>query len=417
MKKLLSLLLLNSLWLCSQHLLIPMDAAQRDHLRAYGVAWAGVGNGLQVEWLLNYRGGSFLLPADRNIQTLAARRGVSLESVSNAALDEIYTAIANENMDRIQLEKAPKIAVYTPNSKQPWDDAVTLVLTYADIPYDKVYDAEVLAGELEQYDWLHLHHEDFTGQMGKFFGSYRNAAWYQENWMQQQQMAGRLGYATVPALKRAVALAIRAYVAEGGFLFAMCSATDALDIALAGAKVDIVATPFDGTPPDPGVNDKLDYSATLAFTDFTLITDPLIYEYSDIDTPPSNRPRLRGAEADFFTLFNFSAKWDPIPTMLTQNHSPVVRGFMGQTTMFRRDRLKASVTILGEIEDTEQIKYIHGKYGKGLFTYYGGHDPEDYTHAVGDPPTQLDLHRNSPGYRLILNNILFPAAKKKKRKT
>lgn len=411
------LLILLNFSAVSMKILVPMDLTQSNHLKAYGLAWRAIKDGNSVEWLLNFRGGSFLLPLSDNIENEAKLRDVKYSVISDEDIIQIYTTIENNNMDRIMLEKAPKIAVYTPSSKQPWDDAVTMVLEYAEIPYDKIYDKEVLSGELSKYDWLHLHHEDFTGQMGKFYGSYRNAAWYIRNKVELEELAASLGYKNIPELKKAVAIQIKNYVDNGGFLFAMCSATDALDIALAAHSADIVDVPYDGTPVDPDYEKKLDFDATLAFKDFHLITDPNIYEYSDIDTPPSFRARLRSAEADYFTLFEFSAKWDPIPTMLTQNHTSAVKGFMGQTTMFDEDKIKSNITIMGKIENTNQVKYIHGKSGKGMFTFYGGHDPEDYTHAVGDPPTQLDLHKNSPGYRLILNNILFPAAKKQKRKT
>ncbi|NOX37865.1 MAG: asparagine synthetase B [Calditrichaeota bacterium] len=401
----------------SQYCLIPMDLAQTDHLKAYGIAYWSLTRGVNVEWLLNYRGGSFLLEVFPGLETECRIRGVTYEIISATQVNEIYATIENENMERVLLEKAPKIAVYTPPNKQPWDDAVTLALTYAEVPYDKVYDPEVLAGKLTNYDWLHLHHEDFTGQYGKFYAVYRNAAWYQEEVRVNEAMARRFGFASVSELKKAVAWEIRSYVEKGGFLFAMCSATDALDIALAAQGVDIVDVPFDGTPPDPNYLQKLDYSKTFAFQNFKLYTDPNIYEYADIDVPPSFAPRVRDPETDYFTLFEFSAKYDPVPTMLTQNHVDVVKGFMGQTTMFDRKKIKPSVIILGEVEGTDEVKYIHGNLGKGTFTFYGGHDPEDYTHAVGDPPTQLELHKNSPGYRLILNNILFPAARKKKLKT
>ncbi len=400
-----------------QYCLIPMDLTQTDHLKAYGIAYWSLTRGVNVEWLLNYRGGSFLLEVFPGLETECRIRGVKYEILSATQVNEIYATIENENMERILLEKAPKIAVYTPPNKQPWDDAVTLALTYAEVPYDKIYDPEVLTGKLTRYDWLHLHHEDFTGQYGKFYAVYRNAAWYQEEVRVNEAMAKRFGFASVSALKKAVAWEIRSYVEKGGFLFAMCSATDALDIALAAQGVDIVDVPFDGTPPDPNYLEKLDFSKTFAFQNFRLYTDPNIYEYSDIDVPPSFAPRVRDPETDYFTLFEFSAKYDPVPTMLTQNHVDVVKGFMGQTTMFDRTKIKPSVIIMGEVEGTNEVKYIHGNLGKGTFTFYGGHDPEDYTHAVGDPPTQLELHKNSPGYRLILNNILFPAARKKKLKT
>ena len=400
-----------------QYVLIPMDLSQSDHLRAYGIAYWSLERGVNVEWLLNYRGGSFLIQQFPGLEQECRIRGVSTEPLSAAQVNQIYATIENENMERVLLEKAPKIAVYTPPNKQPWDDAVTLVLTYAQVPYDKIYDEAVLAGKLEEYDWLHLHHEDFTGQYGKFYAVYRNAPWYIEEVRTNEALAHQLGFKSVSDLKKAVAWKIREYVKNGGFLFAMCSATDALDIALAAQGVDIVDVPFDGTPPDPDYQQKLDFSKTLAFQNFKLYTDPNLYEYSDIDIPPSFAPRVRDPESDFFQLFEFSAKYDPVPTMLTQNHVAVIKGFMGQTTMFNRKKLKPSIVVLGEVPGTDEVKYIHGNLGKGTFTFYGGHDPEDYTHAVGDPPTQLELHKNSPGYRLILNNILFPAAKKKKLKT
>ncbi len=412
-------LALLTLWLPArgQYVLIPMDFSQTDHLKAYGIAYWSLEKGVNVEWLLNYRGGSFLVRQFPGLEQECRIRGVAFETIDAAKVNEIYATIENENMERILLEKAPKIAVYTPPNKQPWDDAVTLVLTYADVPYDKIYDEEVLAGKLQEYDWLHLHHEDFTGQYGKFYAVYRNAPWYIEEVRTNEALAHKLGFKSVSDLKKAVAWKIREYVKNGGFLFAMCSATDALDIALAAQGVDIVDVPFDGTPPDPHYQQKLDFSKTLAFQNFKLYTDPNLYEYSDIDIPPSFAPRVRDPESDFFQLFEFSAKYDPVPTMLTQNHVSVIKGFMGQTTMFNRQKLKPSIVVLGEVPGTDEVKYIHGNLGKGTFTFYGGHDPEDYTHAVGDPPTQLELHKNSPGYRLILNNILFPAAKKKKLKT
>ncbi len=401
----------------AQYLLIPMDLSQTDHLKAYGVAYWSLKHGVNVEWLLNYRGGSFLIKNFPGLEQECLIRGVKTEKVDAATVNQIYATIEQENMERVLLEKAPKIAVYTPPNKQPWDDAVTLVLTYAQIDYDKIYDEDVLAGKLSEYDWLHLHHEDFTGQYGKFYATYRNAPWYIEEVQVNEALAKKLGYPSVSEEKKAVARAIKQYVLDGGFLFAMCSATDALDIALAAEGVDIVDVPFDGTPPDPHCQEKLDFSKTLAFQNFRLYTDPNLYEYSDIDVPPSFAPRVRDPETDYFTLFDFSAKYDPVPTMLTQNHVNIIKGFMGQTTMFDRSKIKPSVIIMGEVENTNEVKYIHGNAGKGTFTFYGGHDPEDYTHAVGDPPTQLELHKNSPGYRLILNNILFPAAKKKKLKT
>jgi hypothetical protein len=394
-----------------------MDLSQTNHLKAYGIAYWALTKGVNVEWLLNYRGGSFLMQIFPGLESEFLIRGIAIEKINSVAVNQIYAEIEQENMERVLLEKAPKIAVYTPPNKQPWDDAVTLALTYAEIEYDQVYDDKVLAGKLSDYDWLHLHHEDFTGQYGKFYGSYRNAPWYINEVQTNEVLAAKLGFPTVPLAKNAVAREIKQYVLDGGFLFAMCSATDALDIALSAEDVDIVDIPFDATPPDPNYLKKLDYSQTLAFENFKLYTDPNLYEFSDIDIPPSYAPRLRDPNTDYFTLFEFSAKYDPVPTMLTQNHVAIIKGFMGQTTMFNRNKMKPSVVIMGEIESSIEIKYIHGNAGKGTFTFYGGHDPEDYTHAVGDPPTQLELHKNSPGYRLILNNILFPAAKKKKLKT
>ncbi len=401
----------------AQKILIFMDLKQTDHLKAYGVAYWTLEQGIPVEWLLNYRGGSFMMDYNQAVERECRLRGVAYSIVSAADVTQIYATIEANNMEVVRLEKAPKIAVYTPPNKQVWDDAVTLALTYAEIPYTTVWDAEVLSGELDNYDWLHLHHEDFTGQYGKFYASYRNAPWYQEAVAQNEEMARRLGFKKVSELKKAVARAIKQYVVRGGFLFAMCSATDTIDIALAAENTDIVPAVFDGDPPDPDCQSKLDYSKTFAFTNFTLILDPMVYEFSDIDIPPNYAPVLRGPEADYFTLFEFSAKYDPVPTMLTQDHTNVIKGFMGQTTGFRRDKIKKSVVILGAAEGTQQVKYIHGNVGKGTFTFLGGHDPEDYQHYVYDPPTQLSLHKNSPGYRLILNNVLFPAAKKKERKT
>lgn len=362
-------------------------------------------------------GGSFLLDNYTEVIRELRLRDVKFETGPAGSEIDIYATIEANNMDVVLLEKAPKIAVYSPPGKQPWDDAVTLALTYAEVNYDVIWDAEVLDGKLNEYDWLHLHHEDFTGQYGKFYRSYSNASWYRQQQADFEAFARQRGFPSVSEEKKTVASRIRDYVLSGGFLFAMCSATDALDIALAGHGVDIVARPFDGDPVDPDAQRRLNYKRTLAFENFTIIPDPMIYEYSDIDIPPSNQPRARGAEADYFTLFEFSAKWDPVPTMLTQNHVTVVKGFMGQTTGFKRDLIKKHVVVMGDVPGQEQVKYIHGNSGMGTFTFLGGHDPEDYQHFVGDPPTQLSLHRNSPGYRLILNNILFPAAKKKERKT
>lgn len=401
----------------AQKLLVPMDETQTDHLKAYGVAFWMLEHGENVEWLLNYRGGSFLMDAVPELTRELRLRGVRFENVPPGSEMDIYSTIDANNMDVVLLEKAPKIAVYTPPDKAPWDDAVTLALTYAEIDYDKLWDAEVLDGKLADYDWLHLHHEDFTGQYGKFYRNYSRTAWYQEQQRQYEAFAASRGFKSVSEEKKAVARAIQRYVVEGGFLFAMCSATDALDIALAAEGVDIAAAVYDHTPVDPQAQQKLNYSKTMVFENFQLITDPYVYEYSDIDYPPSTRPRATSAEADYFTLFEFSAKWDPVPTMLTQDHVAAVKGFMGQTTGYRRDLIKKHVTILGDVPDGQQVKYLHGNAGSGTFTFLGGHDPEDYQHFVGDPPTQLSLHKNSPGYRLILNNVLFPAAKKKERKT
>ena len=399
-----------------QKLLIPMDQAQNDHLKAYGIAYYILTRNITVEWLLNYRGGSFLVDDHPFIQAECRIRGVSFIQITDEIID-IYTIIDQENMDIALLEKAPKIAIYTPLNKQPWDDAVTLALTYAEVRYETLWDEEVLSEKLFQYDWLHLHHEDFTGQYGKFYRNYHNAQWYIDQKMQFEIMAQQLGMPSVHEEKKAVSRAIKSYVGNGGFIFAMCSATDSYDIALSLENIDGVHQVFDGSPIDSKVQNKLDYSKSLAFTDFKLYSDPMIYEFSNIDFPPSHNPITRGAEADYFSLFEFSAKYDPVPTMLTQNHVAVVKGFMGQTTGFHRNRIKKHVVIMGEDPASEQVKYLHGNFGKGTFTFYGGHDPEDYQHFVGDPPTDLSLHRNSPGYRLILNNILFPAARKKERKT
>ncbi len=410
-------LVLPAIPLQAQKILIPMDLKQTDHLKAYGVTFWALERSINAEWLLNYRGGSFMLDYYPAVERELRLRGVTFSTVSAGAGTQLYADIESGNMDVVLLEKAPRIAVYTPPHKQVWDDAVTLALTYAEIPYETLWDEDVLRGDLENYDWLHLHHEDFTGQYGKFYANFRNAPWYIEQVLKNEEQAKRLGFATVADEKKAVAQAIQQYVGKGGFLFAMCSATDTIDISLAAGQTDIVASIFDGDPPDPDAQSQLDYQNAFAFENFRPEQNPLVYEHSDIDYPPSNMPRVRSAEADYFTLFEFSAKYDPVPTMLTQNHVSVVHGFMGQLTAFKRSLVKKSVTILGEVEGTQEVKYIHGNFGRGTFTFYGGHDPEDYQHFVYDPPTQLSLHKNSPGYRLILNNILFPAAKKKKRKT
>jgi len=396
-------------------ILIYMDLEQTDHLKAYGVAYWCLEQGLPVEWLLNYRGGSFLTEGAQFVARAARLKGVAFSSVTSSQVAEIHALVERENMEVVLLEKAPSVAIYAPPEKEPWDDAVMLALEYAEIPYEVVYDREVLAGRLDGYDWLHLHHEDFTGQYGKFYASFRNAEWYRTQMERMEARAVEAGFSKVSEHKKAVARAIKKYVAAGGFLFAMCSGTDSYDIALAAEAVDVVESVFDGDPCEPGFQGKLDYSRCLAFEDFALIPDPLVYEFSNIDM--TNAALRRGFEADYFTLFDFSAKYDPVPSMLTQSHVSVIGGFMGQTTSFKRGLVKESVTVLAEVEGADEVKYLHGNYGKGTFTFYGGHDPEDYQHMVGDPPTDLSLHRNSPGYRLILNNILFPAAKKKERKT
>ncbi|HZW78244.1 MAG TPA: asparagine synthetase B [Flavobacteriaceae bacterium] len=401
----------------ASYVLIPMDAdSQKEHLKAYGITYWTLEKGQKAKWLLNYRGGSFLLPDTPELQRECKIRGVSFEILSDGKAEQILEEISSpaKNMDAVILEKAPKIAVYSPKSNLPWDDAVTLVLTYAEIPYTVVYDEEVLSDQLLLYDWLHLHHEDFTGQYGKFYRAYRNAPWYIEEKKRAEELAARLGFSKVSDSKLAVALKIRDYVVGGGFMFAMCSATDSFDIALSAEGVDICEPMFDGDPSEPNYQSKIDYSKTFAFTDFILERDPMVYEFSSIDTTDKRKIQK---ESDYFSLMDFSAKWDPIPTMLCQNHTSIVKGFMGQTTAFERSQIKSSVLVMGENKRNEEARYIHGIKGKGFFTFYGGHDPEDYQHRVGDPPTELALHPTSPGYRLILNNVLFPAAKKKKQKT
>jgi hypothetical protein len=419
-RMMLTLLVLSSLPLSVSHadkILIPMDLSQTDHLKAYGVAYWSLQQGRNVEWLLNYRGGSFMADYQEELADICRLRGVSFDVIDFSQAASIYKQIEDNNMEVVLLEKAPAIAIYTPPNKEPWDDAVTLALTYAEIPYTTLWDEEVLLGELQNYDWLHLHHEDFTGQYGKFYRSFSTALWYKQEVTTNELMAKKLGYRKVPDEKKVVARAIKDYVSRGGFLFAMCSATETLDIALAAENVDIVPQELDGDPVDPDCQEKLDYSQTLAFTDFQVSTDAYKYEHSTIDTGPEKTAARMGLESDYFTLFDFSAKLDPVPTMLVQDHVSVVNGFMGQTTAFRKSLVKKYVTILGETEGKDEVKYIHGNYGRGTWTFFGGHDPEDYQHMVGDPPTDLSLHKNSPGYRLILNNILFPAAKKKERKT
>jgi len=401
----------------AERILIPMDVKQTDHLKAYGIAYWVLQQGMNIEWLLNYRGGSFLCPLSAMLSERCAERGVLFATISEADAGELYTRIEQENMEVILLEKAPSIAIYTPPNKQPWDDAVTLALTYAQIPYTTLWDEEVLSGELRLYDWVHLHHEDFTGQYGKFYASYRGALWYKQEQAINEAMAKRLGFRKVSEQKKAVARAIKEYVSGGGFLFAMCSATETLDIALAAEYTDIVPAEFDGDPFDPDCQQRLDYSKTMAFENFTLELDPYVYSHGNIDTTPDRRSTRFGPKGDYFTLFDFSAKLDPVPTMLVQCHVPVIDGFMGQTTAFRKSLLKKYITILAENEGQDEVRYVHGNFGRGTFTLYGGHDPEDYQHFLYDPPTDLALHKNSPGYRLILNNILFPAARKKERKT
>ena len=398
-------------------MLIPMDSeSQKNHLKAYGITYWTLSKQMKVKWLLNYRGGSFLLPDTEAIQKECQIRGVSFEVISNDKAESILEEISSpsQNMEAVVLEKAPKIAVYTPYGDQPWDDAVTMVLTYAEIPYETIYDEEVLNDGLLLFDWLHLHHEDFTGQYGKFYGAYRAQSWYIEDKKSAEALAEKLGYAKVSLQKLDVAKKIRDYVIGGGFMFAMCSATDSFDIALAAEGVDICEPMFDGDGSDPAYQNKIDYSKAFAFTNFILEKDPLTYEFSSIDM---TRKRRVPKTADYFSLMEFSAKWDPIPTMLCQNHTALVKGFMGQTTSFTRDEIKPNVLVMGENKANGEAKYIHGIRGKGFFTFYGGHDPEDYQHRVGDSKTELDLHPTSPGYRLILNNVLFPAARKKKQKT
>jgi len=399
-------------------ILIPMDAeGQKNHLKAYGITYWVLSKQQKVQWLLNYRGGSFILPDGDAIRKECQIRGVSFEILSDAQAEQILDDISSpsQNQDAVILEKAPKIAVYSPKGNQPWDDAVTMVLTYAEIPYTTIYDTEVLGDKLALYDWLHLHHEDFTGQYGRFYGHYRAAPWYIRDKEKAEELAKSLGYAKVSDQKLAVALKIRNYVIGGGFMFAMCSATDSFDIALAAEDVDICEPMFDGDPSDANYQAKLNFNNTFAFTNFTLERNPIRYEFSSIDM--TNKRANVPKESDYFSLMEFSAKWDPVPTMLTQNHTSLVKGFMGQTTAYTRAQIKPTVMVLGENKINGEARYIHGIKGKGFFTFYGGHDPEDYQHRVGDPKTELELHPTSPGYRLILNNVLFPAARKKKQKT
>ncbi|UFH46229.1 asparagine synthetase B [Flavobacterium galactosidilyticum] len=411
------LMLLLSFSVRGSFILIPMDeTTQQNHLKAYGITYWCIDKNYKSSWLLNYRGGSFLLPDAPEIRKECQIRGVSFEVISDAEQVSILNEISSpsQNMEAVILEKAPKIAVYTPKGKQPWDDAVTLVLTYAEIPFTPIYDEEVLSDQLLLFDWLHLHHEDFTGQYGKFYASYRNVPWYIEQKKEAENLATKLGYPKVSQEKGAVAKKIRDFVIGGGFMFAMCSATDSFDIALAADGIDICEAMFDGDASEGNYQSKINYNNSFAFKDFTLERKPEVYEFSDIDM--TNKRRIP-MEKDYFTLMEFSAKWDPIPSMLCQNHTQLVKGFMGQTTSFDSALVKSNVLLLGSCELNGEARYIHGQKGKGMFTFYGGHDPEDYQHQVGDPPTVLDLHANSPGYRLILNNVLFPAARKKKMKT
>ncbi len=416
MKKWIFTFLFASSLFAQAKLLINMDLSQTDHLKAYGITFNALKEGTTADWLLNYRGGSFMFDYSEQLAMRCRIKGVGFQSISNQEAVQIYSFVQSEdqNMEVVRLEKAPKIAVYIPPGFQPWDDAVTLAMDYAEVPYDKIWVEEILRGDLEKYDWLHSHHEDFTGQYGKFYSSFSGAQWYLEQQMLYENEAKKLGFKKVSEMEKAVVQTIKNYVGQGGFMFAMCSATDSFEISLSSMNVDIVDRMYDGDPPDLNVQDKLDFNNTFAFENFKLEMNPLIYEYSDIDVQPLEIGEQRN---DYFTLFDFSAKYDPVPTMLTQNHVNVVHGFMGQTTMFHKKFIKNSVYILGERAGTDQVKYIHGSYGRGTFTFYGGHDPEDYQHAVGDPPTDLSLFKNSPGYRLILNNILFPAAKKKEQKT
>lgn len=398
-------------------LLVPMDASQKNHLKAYGIAYWVLEKEVEVEWLLNYKGGSFLMDAYENIEKECLLRGVSYTTISEVKANSIKNELVSPvvNADVVKLLKVPKIAVYSPKTAQPWDDAVTLVLTYAEIPYDVIFDDEVLDGKLPTYDWLHLHHEDFTGQYGKFFASFRNAPWYQKQVAEAEEMARKHGFNKVSELKLAVTKKIRDFTVGGGFLFAMCSATDSYDIAMAADGVDICERMFDGDGIQPGAQAALDYNKSFAFHNFQIEMNPMRYEVSSIDVDPSTR-RVR-EENDLFALNEFSAKWDVIPTILTQNHERIIKAFMGQTTAFKKELVKSTVIIMGENKSLNEARYIHGTFGKGQFTFYGGHDPEDYQHMVGEPPTDLALHPNSPGYRLILNNILFPSVKKKKQKT
>lgn len=398
-------------------ILIPMDASQGNHLRAYGLTFRFVDQGGTGEWLLGYRGGSFLLPDTPEWAEEARRLQIDVERLSASETASLRSELdrPDQSASRITLSEAPRVAVYAPPGSQPWNDAVRLALEYADVPYDRIYDREVLDGSLQTYDWVHLHHEDFTGQHGKFWSLYQQSPWYIESVRRQEELAVELGFPSVSRLKRQVAQQLRSYVSEGGYLFAMCSGPNTLDIALAAGELDIVDTPFDGDPPDGEINEQLDFQQTFAFENFNVNTNPMEYRHGTIDIEPDLESRTN--ELDYFTLFDFSPRWDPVPAMLTQNHEASIRGFFGQTTAFRNEVVKPSVTILGESSGRGEVKYLHGRLGEGTFTFYAGHDPEDYMHRVNDPPTDLELFPNSPGYRLILNNLLFPAAEKPRQKT
>lgn len=409
------LMMSNSIW--ASFIYIPMSHDnQRNHLKAYGIVYFALNNGLKAKWLLNYDGGSFLIENNTIIENECKIRGVSYQIISDTKAQLILQEISSPsaNQEAVTLEKAPKIAVYSPKDKMPWDDAVTMVLTYAEIPFDVIYDEEVLNDKLLLYEWLHLHHEDFTGQYGRFYGAFRTAPWYINGKRRAEKQAKELGYDKVSQLKLDVSKKIRDYVIGGGFMFAMCSATDSFDIALSAEGVDIAESMFDGDPSESNYQSKIDYSKTFAFENYKLIRNPTTYEFSSIDM---TRKRRIPKTSDYFSLIEFSAKWDPVPTMLTQNHTQLVKAFMGQTTSFDRNNIKPNILVMGENKTNREARYIHGTKGKGFFTFYGGHDPEDYTHRVGDPKTELELHPTSPGYRLILNNVLFPSAKKKKQKT
>lgn len=422
LKKLIFLILFITVFSAqAAYLLIPMDGRQTNHLKAYGITYWVINKGIAADWLLNYRGGSFAFQHLPELEKECKIRGVAVEIIADVQYQKILSDISQPdvNMDVVKLEKAPKVAVYSPKNKLPWDDAVTLAMTYAEIPYTVVYDEEIINGELSKYDWLHLHHEDFTGQYGKFWYNYRNAAWYQEDVRFKEGLASKLGFTKVSQLKLAVALNIKNYVLNGGFMFAMCAATDSYDIALAAENTDICKAMFDGDSDDPACQNKLNYMNGFAFKNYALELDPKVYAKSNIDATENHVQWVstHGEANDIFTLFDFSAKWDPVPTMLCQNHETIIKGFMGQTTAFKSQFLRSDALVLGESKAIGTAKYIHGKYGQGTWTFYGGHDPEDHTHRVGDPTTDLNLYPNSPGYRLILNNVLFPAAKKKKQKT